>query len=431
MNILIAPTLKDIETVPQQQNYPLKINRERLLKRIAELGQIGAIEGGGVCRLAFTAEDKLGRDQVIAWMKDLDLSITIDAIGNVVATRAGLENLPPVMTGSHIDTVRTGGKYDGNLGVLAGLEVIASLNDANIQTKHPIAVAFFSNEEGSRFPPDTMGSLVFQGELSLQDAYSTVGIDGSTVKENLERIGYLGEAPVGLAQIHAFIELHVEQGPVLEHEQISIGAVTGVQGIHWLEFTILGTSNHAGTTPMHLRHDAGIVAMQIASFARNLVQQVGQGQLVTIGQIQFSPNLVNVIPNKAVFTLDIRNTNADILEDVFQQILQFAKQAATAEQVQLSVRDIANSEPIDFDSRIVQRVAAIAQQQNLSVKKMPSGAGHDAQVIAALCPAGMIFVPSVAGLSHNVKEFTHDHDIENGANILLQILHELADGAHL
>ncbi|WP_227539783.1 Zn-dependent hydrolase [Acinetobacter sp. MB5] len=421
-----------------EQNYAdrampstLKINRARLLKRIAELGEIGAIAGGGVCRLALTDEDKLGRDQVIQWMKDLGLSISIDAIGNVVATRAGLQDLPPVMTGSHIDTVRTGGKYDGNLGVLAGLEVIASLNDANIQTQHPIAVAFFTNEEGARFPPDTMGSLVFQGELSLEEAYQTRGIDGTTVKENLERIGYLGDAPVGNQRIHAFMELHVEQGPVLEHENIQIGAVTGVQGIHWMEWTISGTSNHAGTTPMALRHDAGIVAMQIATFARSLVQSTGQGQLATVGQIQFTPNLVNVIPNKAVFTLDIRNTNAAILADVHQQIMTFAEQAAQAEGVQISVRDLAKSDPVAFDTRIVQRVAELAEQQNLSVKSMPSGAGHDAQVISTLCPTGMIFVPSVAGLSHNVKEFTHDQDVERGANILLQIMHELANGAHI
>lgn len=430
MNIAHASNLDGFKRSTEHP-YPLSINRKRLLQYIEELGKIGSIEGGGVCRLAFSDEDKLGRDQVMSWMKALGLSIKIDAIGNVIATRPGLENLAPIMTGSHIDTVRTGGKYDGNLGVLAGLEVIATLNDANIQTKHPIAVAFFSNEEGARFPPDTMGSLVFHGELSLDDAYNTIGIDGTTVKENLERIGYLGQDPVGHPEIHAFIELHVEQGPVLEHEQIAIGAVTGVQGIHWIEFTISGTSNHAGTTPMHLRHDAGIVAMQIASFARNLVQQIGQGQLATVGQIRFTPNLVNVIPNKAVFTLDIRNTNAEILEDVFQQILAFAKQASEAEQVELSIRDLANSEPIDFDSRIIQRVHDIASEQNLSVKKMPSGAGHDAQVIAARCPSGMIFVPSVAGLSHNVKEYTHDHDIENGANILLQIIHELAQGEHL
>ncbi|WP_343598426.1 Zn-dependent hydrolase [Acinetobacter sp.] len=406
----------------------LKINISRLNQRILELAQVGAIDGGGVCRLALTEEDKQGRDLVIEWMKALGLSVSIDAIGNVVGIREGLEDLPPVMTGSHIDTVRTGGKYDGNLGVLAGLEVIATLNDAQIQTKHPIAVAFFTNEEGARFPPDTMGSLVFQGELDLQAAYDTVGIDGTTVYENLKTIGYIGEAPVGHPKIHAFIELHVEQGPVLEHEGLQLGAVTGVQGIHWVEFTIDGISNHAGTTPMQLRHDAGMVAMQIATMARRLVKQVGQGQLATIGQIKFTPNLVNVIPNKAVFTLDIRNTDQAVLDHVYQEIMQFAKQAALDEGVHLSVRDLAKSAPVHFDNRIVQHIENLAKQSHLSVKKMPSGAGHDAQVISEVCPTGMIFVPSVAGLSHNVKEFTHLQDIENGGNILLKVLYDLASG---
>ncbi|MBF7688159.1 Zn-dependent hydrolase [Acinetobacter rathckeae] len=416
--------------VTEQQHLPLNltINKERLLNRIHTLAQVGALEGGGVCRLALTDEDKQGRDLVIQWMKELGLEIRIDQIGNVVGLRQGLEDLPPVMTGSHIDTVATGGKYDGNLGVLAGLEVIATLNDHNIQTKHPIAVTFFTNEEGARFPPDTMGSLVFQGDMSLETAYNIVGIDGTTVKENLQRIGYIGTAPVGSQNIHAFIELHIEQGPVLEHEQIMIGAVTGVQGIHWIEFTIQGTSNHAGTTPMALRHDAGIVAMQIATYARDLIKKTGQGQLATIGQMKLMPNLVNVIPHTAVFTLDIRNTNQTILDETYQKILKFAQQVAQDEGVKLLHRDIAKSAPIAFDSRIVDCIATIAQQQGGSVKRMPSGAGHDAQVIADICPTGMIFVPSVKGLSHNIKEFTHDHDVERGANILLHALYQLANG---
>lgn len=409
----------------------IKINNQRILQRIADLGQIGAIPGGGVCRLALTDEDKQGRDCVVQWMKDLGLTISIDKIGNIVATRAGLEDLPPVMTGSHIDTVRTGGKYDGNLGVLAGLEVIATLNDANIQTKHPIAVTVFTGEEGARFPPDTLGSLVFEGSLDLEEAYNTKGIDGSTVIENLTRIGYVGNTPVGNQNIHAFVELHVEQGPVLEHENIMVGAVTGVQGIHWIEIEITGVSNHAGTTPMHLRHDAGLVAMRIATYARDLANKIGNGQLATIGHISLKPNLVNVIPNSAIFTLDIRNTDQKILKDVFREITEFAQLTAKEEGVTISMRDIANSEAIHFDQRIVDRVQNIALEKGLTTKKMPSGAGHDAQVIAKVCPTGMIFVPSVAGLSHNVKEFTKDDDVINGTNILLKILYELAMGQHI
>ncbi len=227
----------------------LRIHRQRLLDRIEALAQIGAIAGGGVCRLALTEEDKAGRDQVVAWMQELGLTISIDQIGNIIGLRDGLEAGEPVLIGSHIDTVRTGGRYDGNLGVLAGLEVVATLNDAGMQTRRPIAVAFFTNEEGARFAPDMMGSMVHQGHLSLDTMLNTTGIDGQTVGDCLQHIGYAGPISCGDYRAHAFIELHIEQGPILERENIAIGAVEGVQGISWTEITIQGVANHAGTTP--------------------------------------------------------------------------------------------------------------------------------------------------------------------------------------
>lgn len=404
-----------------------RVNQKRLLQRIAALAQVGSIDGGGVCRLALTKEDKLGRDLVVQWMEELNLNVTIDAIGNVVGIRMGTDDCDPVMMGSHIDTVRTGGRYDGNLGVLAGLEVIECLNDTNTQTKHPVAVAFFTNEEGSRFAPDMMGSLVYQGDLSLEEAYQTIGIDGSTVQENLEAIGYKGQNSVGTNKLHAFLELHIEQGPVLEHEGIQIGAVTGVQGIRWIEFNIQGVSNHAGTTPMHLRHNAGLAAMQIANFGHEL-SKLYPNQLVTVGLFEQKPNLVNVIPNQVKFTMDFRNTEKDCLDTVVQKLLFFAKQTAEEAGLKLQHHDLANFDPVGFDSRIVDRIEQMAISEGLSVKKMPSGAGHDAQIISRMCPAGMIFVPSVAGLSHNIKEFTESKDIEVGANLLLNIVSELANG---
>jgi N-carbamoyl-L-amino-acid hydrolase len=404
-----------------------RIDRARLLTRIAELAAVGAIDGGGVARLALTDADRDGRDLVVSWMKALGLAVTVDAIGNVVGVRAGREAGPPVMTGSHIDTVRTGGRYDGNLGVLAGLEVVAALNDANVVTRRPLAVAFFTNEEGARFQPDMMGSLVYQGDLPLETALDTVGIDGTTVRENLQRIGYAGPAPVGSNRVHAFVELHVEQGPLLEHEGVTIGAVTGVQGIHWTEFTLEGVSNHAGTTPMALRHDAGLVAAEIASFARRVAREAGGGQLATVGHISLTPNLVNVISNRAVFTLDLRNTDSDALAASVERVFAFAEAAAQAEGVKLSHRSLADFAPVAFDERIISRVEALAREHGHSVRRMPSGAGHDAQILARMCPTGMIFVPSVAGLSHNVKEFTHDADIDAGASLLLALMCELAN----
>jgi N-carbamoyl-L-amino-acid hydrolase len=331
------------------------------------------------------------------------------------------------MTGSHIDTVRTGGRYDGNLGVLAGLEVVAALNDAGVVTERPMAVAFFTNEEGARFAPDMMGSLVFQGDLALEDALATVGIDGTTVGENLARIGYAGTAPVGNNQVHAFVELHVEQGPVLEHESYTIGAVTGVQGIHWIEFTVRGVSNHAGTTPMGLRHDAGIVAARIACFARDLTVELGAGQLATVGQVNLFPNLINVIPNRATFTLDLRNTDGAALQEAIARCMTYAAQAAAAEGVELSHRVLADFAPVAFDEAIVGRVEDIARSRGHRVRRLPSGAGHDAQMLARMCPTGMVFVPSVGGLSHNVAEFTQDQDIEAGAGVLLELMLELAE----
>ncbi|CUJ06841.1 MULTISPECIES: M20 family metallo-hydrolase [Achromobacter] len=405
----------------------VRVDGARLLRRIADLAQVGAIEGGGVCRLALTDADRQGRDLVVRWMRELGLAVTVDGIGNVVGLRAGRKAGPPVMTGSHIDTVRTGGRYDGNLGVLAGLEVVAALNDAGVVTERPIAVAFFTNEEGARFAPDMMGSLVFQGDLALEDALATVGIDGTTVGENLARIGYAGTAPVGNNQVHAFVELHVEQGPVLEHEGYTIGAVTGVQGIHWIEFTVRGVSNHAGTTPMGLRHDAGIVAARIACFARDLTVELGAGQLATVGQVNLFPNLINVIPNRATFTLDLRNTDGAALQEAIARCMTYAAQAAAAEGVELSHRVLADFAPVAFDEAIVGRVEDIARSRGHRVRRLPSGAGHDAQMLARMCPTGMVFVPSVGGLSHNVAEFTQDQDIEAGAGVLLELMLELAE----
>ena len=378
------------------------INGQRLLSSLAQLGQVGALEGGGVCRLALTDADKAGRDWTVARMRALGMSVTVDAIGNVVATHAGQEDVPAVMTGSHIDTVRTGGLYDGNYGVLAGLEVVAALRDAGVRTRRPIAVAFFTNEEGARFAPDMMGSLVYQGGLALETALSTTGIDGKTVGQELQRIGYAGPAPVGTNRVDSFIELHIEQGPVLHREGVRIGVVEGVQGISWTEFTVHGVSNHAGTTPMNMRNDAGYVAASVATFARELTRRLGGNQIATVGAVTLTPNLVNVIPNKAVFTVDLRNTDGDALAAAEAQLWAYAERISREEGVRCERRMLARFDPVAFDPAVVRRIEAIAASRKLSHRRMPSGAGHDAQMLARMCPTGMIFVPSVDGLSHNV-----------------------------
>ena len=405
---------------------PLRINGDRLMRRLMELAEVGAIDGGGVCRLALTDADRAGRELVVRWMRDAGLAVSIDRIGNVVGTRAGTSNLKPVIIGSHIDTVRTGGKYDGNLGVLGGLEVVETLNDAKVVTGHPIAVAFFTNEEGSRFAPDMMGSAVHQGALPLETALATRGIDGPTVGEELNRIGYAGEAPVGTIRAAAYFELHIEQGPVLEREGLEIGAVTGVQGISWTEVTLRGVSNHAGTTPMSMRSDAGYVAAEIACFLRRLTHEYGGSQVATVGHLTFAPNLVNVIPNHVVMTLDLRNTDEVTLQRAEKAAFEFVEKIAQAEGVQATRRTLARFEPVDFAPEMIDRVEQTAKAQGLSVKRMPSGAGHDAQMFAPHCPTGMIFVPSRGGISHNVREFTEPAQLVAGANVLLEVVQQVA-----
>ena len=405
----------------------LRIDIDRLMGRIRALGEVGALEGGGVCRLALSDDDKAGRDLVADWMRDLGLDITIDRIGNVVGLRSGSEAGPPVMMGSHIDTVATGGLYDGNLGVLAGIEVIETLKDAGITTRHPLAVGFFTNEEGARFAPDMMGSGVHQGALDLDECLATEGIDGVTVGEELSRIGYAGAAPVKSMKARAFLELHVEQGPVLEEAGITIGAVTGVQGISWTEYSISGTSNHAGTTPMRLRHDAGFVAASIATQARRIALDMGGDQVATCGVIELNPNLVNVIAREAKITVDLRNTDEALLKAAESRMAKHIDALARNEGVRIDARTLARFEPVEFDGAMVQRVAYMAQELGHSVRLMPSGAGHDAQMFAPNCPTGMIFVPSKDGISHNVREYTAPEQIQAGADILLQTVLSVAE----
>ena len=408
------------------QSTDLQADIGRLLDRIQTLGQVGALEGGGVCRLALTDQDREGRDLVHGWMRELGLAPRVDKIGNVVGIRQGAEDSAPVMIGSHIDSVATGGLYDGTLGVLAGLEAVHTLNDAGITTRHPVAVGFFTNEEGARFAPDMMGSAVHQGSLPLVEALETVGTDGQSVGSELDRIGYSGDVPVNDLVPQAYLELHIEQGPVLEESGTTIGAVTGVQGISWTEFQFSGVSNHAGTTPMRLRHDAGYVAAAIAVEARAIATQLGGHQVATVGVTELGPNLVNVIANQARVTVDLRNTSDSKLVLAEARMADFVANTAASEGVELQQRTLARFSPVEFDPQIVGLIEAAAGRCSCSCQRLPSGAGHDAQMFAPNCPTGMIFVPSQGGISHNVTEFTSEEDIAAGMNVLMRVLTELS-----
>ena len=403
----------------------LTVDEQRLMGWIEAFGKIGGLPGGGVCRLALSDADKAARDLLVDRMRSLDLAISIDAIGNIWGVRASRERGAPVMIGSHIDSVATGGLYDGTLGVLAGLEIVEVLNAADHRTRRPLAVAAFTNEEGARFAPDMMGSGVHQGALALDAMLAVEGIDGTILGDELRRIGYAGDLPPRTMTPAAFLELHVEQGPVLEAEGVQIGAVTGVQGISWTEYVVDGQSNHAGTTPMALRRDAGLVAARIAIAARAAAVDFGPPQVATVGALELTPGLVNVVPQRARLTVDLRNTNDATLEAAEAQVDEVARSAAEAEGCKLICRRLARFASVAFDKDLVARVEAMSRARGLTVKRLPSGAGHDAQMFAPNCPTAMIFVPSRGGLSHNIAEHTEPAQIAAGAQVLLDVAVEL------
>ena len=406
-------------------NADLRLSSERLLANLDTLSAIGATPEGGVRRLALSDADKEGRDLVTGWMKELGLSVRIDRIGNIIGTRAGQESLAPVMTGSHIDTVFNGGNLDGNLGVLAGLEVIETLNEASIETSRPLAVAIFTNEEGARFQPDMMGSLVYAGGYELEKALNTQDDQGVLLGDELRLIGYAGDMPCGEITPSAFVELHIEQGPILEREGITLGVVENLQGISWTEVIFSGQANHAGTTPMHLRRDAGYCAGALTAFVHEMAKQIGGAQVATVGVIELEPNIINVVPSRARVTVDLRNPDNARLIAAENRLQDFLSDLAKAEDVEVQTNSLARFDPVQFDDGIAQRIEDHARALGHSCRRMTSGAGHDAQMMSRICPTAMIFTPSVNGVSHNPAEATAAEDIMAGANVLLHTLLDL------
>jgi beta-ureidopropionase / N-carbamoyl-L-amino-acid hydrolase len=405
----------------------LRIDGRRLMQQIEALGQVGAREDRSCCRLALTDEDRRGRDLVVSWMRELALEVRIDRVGNIVGMREGAEALPPVMTGSHIDTVATGGKFDGAYGVLAALELMRTLNEAAARTRHPLAVAVFTNEEGVRFHPDMLGSLVYAGGLGVEDAWAIPSTDGPSFGEELVRIGYAGPMAPGAVVPHAFVELHIEQGPILDAEGGCLGAVGNLQGISWQEVTIRGAANHAGTTPMPMRRDAAHGAARTVCFVRDLAREIGGAQVGTVGSLQLAPNLINVIPREAVLTVDLRNPDEAVLQTAERRLDTFLRDLADREGLEIQARRLARFEPVVFDRSVVDVIREASESLGQSIRPMTSGAGQDAQMMARLCPSAMIFVPSVDGISHSPAEHTRPEHLELGANVLLQTLLRLAE----
>ena len=415
----------DTKVKPDIEN--LRINGDRLWASLMELAQIGATPKGGVCRLTLTDLDKQGRDLVTRWAREAGMTVTIDKIGNGFMRRPGRNNnLPPIMTGSHIDTQPTGGKFDGNYGVLAGIEVVRTLNDHGIETEAPIEVAFWTNEEGSRFVPVMMGSGVFAKAFTLEHAYAATDTEGKTVKGELERIGYIGDQEPGDHPIVAYFETHIEQGPVLEDNDKTIGVVSGVLGIRWFDCTVTGMEAHAGPTPMALRKDALLAAtriMQDVVAAAHRHPPHGRG---TVGMVQVFPNSRNVIPGRVKFSIDLRNSTDTLVDAMAAEVKAFADQVAKEHGVQVHIEMVSSYPAQLFQPECVQAVGRAAAKLGYSHMPAVSGAGHDAVYMAKLAPSGMIFIPCKDGISHNEIEDAKPEHIEAGCNVLLHAMLERA-----
>ena len=405
----------------------LKIDGERLWGTLMETARIGGTIKGGICRLSLTDLDRQVRDWFIERCQAVGCTVTIDRMGNIFARRAGRDNgLKPIAFGSHLDTQPTGGKFDGVLGVLAGLEVLRTLEDAGYETQAPIELINWTNEEGARFAPAVMGSGVFAGKLTLDGALGRRDKDGLSVGEELDRIGFTGPEPCGGRELGAFIELHIEQGPVLEAERKEIGVVTGVQGIRWYEVTILGREAHAGTTPIPHRHDAFQGAARLAVELDELARAHAPSAVATIGIVQVEPGSTNVVPGKVSLTVDLRDPNFETLEAIEAGMK--AKIARLERDLGLSIELVMtwSAAPVRFDPRCIDAVRQAADAAGFAHREIVSGAGHDAAHISAVAPAAMIFVPCLDGISHNEAESITEAQAAAGADVLLRTVLALA-----
>ena len=409
------------------------LDTAKLLEQLRELGAIGhdAAQGGRT-RIALTDEEKAGRDLLVRWMRELDLEVRVDQIGNIFGVLHAAHpegTAQPLMMGSHIDTVRNAGALDGCYGVLAGLAVVRAYRQAGLRPARAIVVAAFTNEEGVRYQPDMMGSLVYAGGMDVQAALNTVGTDGTRLGDELARIGYAGDMAPGAIVPREYIELHIEQGPVLEAEGKLIGVVESLQGISWQKVTITGVANHAGTTPTRLRHDAGYAAAACVAFLREqVVGAAPETTLATVGSLRLEPDLINVIPRKATFTVDLRDPDEQRLQAAERRLADFLATLAEREGVTVETEQLVRFEPVVFDTALADRIQAAAQRRGLPHRRMTSGAGHDAQMLARIAPSAMIFVPSRGGISHNPREHTDDDQLALGAQVLLDVVQDCLRG---
>ncbi|HVJ51473.1 MAG TPA: Zn-dependent hydrolase [Aliidongia sp.] len=405
----------------------LKIDSERLWGTLMETAEIGGTAKGGICRLSLTDLDRQVRQWFVARCEAAGCTITIDRMGNIFARRPGRDNsLKPIAFGSHLDTQPTGGKFDGVLGVLAGLELLRTLDDAGYETQAPIELINWTNEEGARFAPAVMGSGVFAGKLPLDQVLARQDKDGLTVGAELDRIGFTGPEPCGGRELGAFIELHIEQGPILEAEEKEVGIVTGVQGIRWYELTVTGRDAHAGTTPMNHRHDAFQGSARLAVALDDLARAHGPTAVVTIGIVQVEPGSTNVVPGSVKFTVDLRDPRIETLDAVEAGMRARIETIERDLGLEIEVSTIWAQAPIHFDARCIGAVRQAADAAGFSHREIVSGAGHDAAHISSVAPAAMIFVPCLDGISHNEAESITEAQAAAGAEMLLRTVLALA-----
>jgi N-carbamoyl-L-amino-acid hydrolase len=397
----------------------LKINGERLWQSLMAMAEIGATARGGSCRLALSEEDKAGRELFAHWCREAGLTLSVDRIGNLFARRAGTDpEAAPVMMGSHLDTQPEGGRFDGVYGVLAGLEVIRRLNDLNIQTRKPLEVAVWTNEEGARFTPAMLGSAVFTGSLALEKGLASTDAEGVSVAQALASTGYDGERPLGGA-VDAYFEAHIEQGPILEDNGKSIGVVTGGQAIRWLDVRVEGMAAHAGTTPMKLRKDALYGAARMIQALEELAGDFAPEGLTTVGELSIAKSSRNTIPGLVNFTVDLRHHRDEAIDAMEQQVRQRLQEIGTQRGLSVSIDPHWISPATPFDGECVAAVQQAVDGLGYDQQRIVSGAGHDAIHLARFCPTAMIFIPCVGGLSHNEAEDALPDDVRQGSDVLL------------
>lgn len=401
----------------------IQVNKERLWDSLMEMAQIGGTEKGGCARLALTDLDRQGRDLFVRWCKEAGCTITVDRMGNIFARRPGRNNdLPPVVCGSHLDTQPTGGKFDGVFGVLAGLEVIRTLNDYSYETDAPVEVSVWTNEEGSRFAPAMVASGVFAGVFTEEYGLSRADLDGKTMGEELERIGYKGDLAVGGRPFKAFFEAHIEQGPILEAEKKTIGIVQGIQGIRWFECTVTGVESHAGTTPMNRRKDAMLGVSRIVDRINRIALGHAPFAVSTVGLVKVSPNSRNVIPGSVFFSVDLRHPNDETLLAMKAELEAATNEVCAELGLTHDLHEIWYNPPAPFDADCIASVRQAAEEAGYSHMDIVSGAGHDAGYLCKVAPTAMVFVPCEDGISHNEVENATPEDLAAGCNVLMRAM---------